>query len=154
MKLQNIKTKQILQLYSVQSLQVPPIKTIPLSKQEPNESRRVWHNLTKELTKQDYDKATQIKYIIEDQERHKEEERKKKGEVFVPKLFKNENNNWVFLHPLDITNLEHFKPFLKIFDISHLTEQERHDFKTYFQHLESKELNTLEIAKIKDFLKK
>lgn len=152
-KVQNCSTKQILMLYDVKTLQSPSIKVAPISQQMENESRRVWHRLTVEIQKQDFDKATIFKQSIEDRERKLEEERKKKNEPFTPKLFKFSNNDWKFNYPLVENELDKFNPSLESFK-NDLSKEEWEKVYENFKHFENKELNTFEIARIKEFIKK
>ena len=100
-KVQDLETKKIYFLYQTKTIKTSPIKTdLPINKQESNESRRVWHNLTVALNKFDYDSANEIKNQIESNERKIEEIRKKNNEPFVPKLFKKVDGDWIFLNPI------------------------------------------------------
>ncbi|KAI0336723.1 hypothetical protein GY45DRAFT_1290568 [Cubamyces sp. BRFM 1775] len=59
----------------------------PLEKQLPNESRKLWENVTSRLLKKEYSEATKHKLAIEQKQRDDTAERKRKGVKFVPRYF-------------------------------------------------------------------
>jgi hypothetical protein len=106
-KVQDTDSKKIYFLFQKNTIKSSPIQTdAPVHKQEENESRRVWHELTIALQKFDFENANSIKAKIENRERAIEEERKKKGEHFVPKLFKKVEKDWIYLNPISTTEKE------------------------------------------------
>jgi hypothetical protein len=106
-KVQDTDSKKIYFLFQKNTIKSSPIHTeAPVHKQDENESRRVWHELTLALQKFDFENANSIKAKIENRERAIEDERKKKGEHFVPKLFKKVDKDWVYLNPISTTEKE------------------------------------------------
>lgn len=153
-KVQNSHTKQIYMLYDVKTLHSPPIKTSPIANQMDNESRKVWHSLTVEIKNQDFEKATIYKQAIEDRERKIEEDRKKKNEIFTPKLFKFNNNDWKFNYPLNESESDKYNPLLDDFK-KDLSKEEWEKVNENFKHFEKKlELSTFDVARIQEFIKK
>lgn len=65
-------------------LNVVPKAVAPLEEQGPMETRKVWSTVVDALNKKDYSTASKEKQRIEQEQRDKAEERKKKGEVYVP----------------------------------------------------------------------
>lgn len=64
-------------------LNVVPKAVAPLEEQGPMETRKVWASVVDALNKKDYSTASKEKQRIEQEQRDKAEERKKKGEVCV-----------------------------------------------------------------------
>lgn len=60
-----------------------PKAVAPLEEQGPMETRKVWASVVDALNKKDYSTASKEKQRIEQEQRDKAEERKKKGEVYV-----------------------------------------------------------------------
>ena len=59
---------------------IVPKRVRPIAHQLPNESRRLWENVTNRLLAKEYSEATKHKLAIEQKQREKAAERKKKGE--------------------------------------------------------------------------
>ncbi|KAL4247243.1 OSBP family protein [Abortiporus biennis] len=74
-------------LIDISTLHVIPKQVRPLSKQLPNESRKLWENVTTKLLAKEYGDATKHKHIIEQKQRDDAAERKKKGVQFTPRYF-------------------------------------------------------------------
>ncbi|KAI0371275.1 hypothetical protein BV20DRAFT_1017287 [Pilatotrama ljubarskyi] len=74
-------------LIDVSTLHVVPKAVRPLEKQLPNESRKLWENVTDRLLKKEYSEATKHKLAIEQRQRDEAAERKRKGVKFVPRYF-------------------------------------------------------------------
>jgi hypothetical protein len=150
-KVQNVATKQIYMLYDLKTLVQPPIKVVPLVNQVENESRRIWHPLTAALSKQDYDKATIQKLEIEDSERKKEDERKKKGEPWAPKLFKSgTGGDWVYTLPVKDDDAK-WSPTLDMFK-SDLDGDKLKKLENVYGYLGTREMNTWEFARVTEFV--
>ena len=66
-------------LIDVSTLHVIPKNVRPLDKQQPNESRKLWDNVTTRLLKKEYSEATKHKLAIEQKQREDAAERKRKG---------------------------------------------------------------------------
>ncbi|TBU31406.1 hypothetical protein BD311DRAFT_786485 [Dichomitus squalens] len=77
-------------LIDVSTLAVIPKAVRPLEKQLPNESRKLWENVTTRLVKKEYSDATKHKLAIEQKQRDDAAERKRKGVPFVPRYFEND----------------------------------------------------------------
>ncbi|GAA5853278.1 hypothetical protein JCM8547_000266 [Rhodosporidiobolus lusitaniae] len=71
-------------------LSVAPKSVAPLSSQDPLETRKVWSPVIDALLKKDYSTASKEKLRIEQEQRDKAEERKKKGEGYRPVYFEPE----------------------------------------------------------------
>lgn len=69
------------------TLQVIPKAVRPLEKQLPNESRKLWENVTSRLHKKEYGDATKHKLIIEQRQRDEASERKRTGKEHVQLYF-------------------------------------------------------------------
>ncbi|KAI0777210.1 hypothetical protein BD413DRAFT_172325 [Trametes elegans] len=74
-------------LLDLSTLHVVPKAVRPLEKQLPNESRKLWENVTSRLLKKEYSEATKHKLAIEQKQRDEAAERKRKGVPFVPRYF-------------------------------------------------------------------
>ncbi|KAJ8292198.1 Multisite-specific tRNA:(cytosine-C(5))-methyltransferase trm4b [Rhodotorula toruloides] len=74
-------------------LNVVPKAVAPLEEQGPMETRKVWASVVDALNKKDYSTASKEKQRIEQEQRDKAEERKKKGEVYRPRFFEPEPDN-------------------------------------------------------------
>ncbi|XP_077515346.1 oxysterol-binding protein-related protein 9-like [Amblyomma americanum] len=74
----------------------------PVKEQEPNESRRMWKDVTLHLTRKDVDKATEHKSILEDQQRKDAAQRKETNTAWKTKLFEPQGEEaWVYKFPLN-----------------------------------------------------
>ncbi|GAA5984688.1 hypothetical protein JCM10908_003460 [Rhodotorula pacifica] len=71
-------------------LAVVPKSVAPLEAQAPFETRKVWEPVVNALHKKDYNTASKEKQRIEQEQRDKAEERKKKGESYRPRFFEPE----------------------------------------------------------------
>ncbi|KAF5350987.1 hypothetical protein D9756_008295 [Leucocoprinus leucothites] len=74
-------------LIDLSTLRTIPKDVRPLEKQLPNESRKLWENVTANLLKKEYSEATKEKVTIEQRQRDEAAERKRKGIEFIPKYF-------------------------------------------------------------------
>lgn len=74
-------------LLDLTPLHVVPKSVRPLEKQLPDESRKLWQDVTANLLKKEYSEATKHKHAIEQKQRDDAAERKRKGVEFVPKYF-------------------------------------------------------------------
>lgn len=74
-------------LIDFSGLAVFPKNVRPISQQGPFESRRLWEKVTTNLLRKDYSEATRAKVTIEQAQRDRAAERKRKGEEFVPTYF-------------------------------------------------------------------
>ena len=66
-------------LLDVSTLHVVPKDVRALEKQAPDESRKLWDNVTSRLLKKEYNEATKHKLAIEQKQRDDAAERKRKG---------------------------------------------------------------------------
>ncbi|WFC99424.1 hypothetical protein MYAM1_002168 [Malassezia yamatoensis] len=64
-----------------------PRSVRPLEMQDPNESRRIWHDVTVAILNQKYSQATQVKQQVEQHQRELAAQRQQQGIQFVPKYF-------------------------------------------------------------------
>ncbi|KAH9941160.1 uncharacterized protein BXZ73DRAFT_98372 [Epithele typhae] len=74
-------------LLDVSTLHIVPKTVRPLEKQLPDESRKLWDNVTSRLLKKEYNDATKYKLQIEQKQRDDAAERKRTGVEFVPQFF-------------------------------------------------------------------
>ncbi|CAL1708602.1 unnamed protein product [Somion occarium] len=74
-------------LLDISTLHVIPKAVRALEKQLPDESRKLWENVTNKLMAKEYSDATKHKLAIEQKQRDDAAERKRKGQMFVPKYF-------------------------------------------------------------------
>ncbi|KAI0048916.1 hypothetical protein FA95DRAFT_1468963, partial [Auriscalpium vulgare] len=74
-------------LLDLSTLHIVPKTVRPITRQEPNESRRLWETVTERLLRKEFGEATRAKQTIEQRQRELTEERKRKGVEFVPKYF-------------------------------------------------------------------
>ncbi|KDQ59990.1 hypothetical protein JAAARDRAFT_32354 [Jaapia argillacea MUCL 33604] len=74
-------------LIDLTPLYVIPKTVRPLERQLPDESRKLWENVTYKLLKKEFSEATRHKQAIEQKQRDDTAERKRKGIEFAPKYF-------------------------------------------------------------------
>ncbi|KAG6831072.1 hypothetical protein H0H92_012995 [Tricholoma furcatifolium] len=74
-------------LIDLSVLKVLPKAVRPLEKQLPDESRKMWANVTHNLLIKEYSEATKEKIAIEQRQRDIAADRKRKGIVFIPRYF-------------------------------------------------------------------
>ncbi|KAI9462810.1 hypothetical protein BJY52DRAFT_111568 [Lactarius psammicola] len=74
-------------LIDLTPLQAVPKTVRPISRQLPDESRRLWESVTTRLLSKEYGEATRAKQAIEQRQRDDAAERKRRGVEFVPKYF-------------------------------------------------------------------
>jgi hypothetical protein len=65
-------------------LNVMPKQVAPLDEQHEFESRRIWSSVTDAINAKKWAAASKAKQTVEQTQRNKAEERKKKGETYVP----------------------------------------------------------------------
>lgn len=73
--------------YDASKLKRTKMTVAPLSQQEINESRRVWHEVSWAINKGDLDEASRCKHKIEQYQREQAKLREKRKEKWVPKHF-------------------------------------------------------------------
>ena len=73
-----------------------PKRVRPLSKQEGNESRNLWRNVSRYLEENDVQKATEYKSEIEEKQRSEEKTRAEKGDEYNPRFFSKKGDGYVF----------------------------------------------------------
>ena len=78
-------------LLDLSTLHIIPKTVRPLEKQLPNESRKLWENVTSRLLNKEYSEATKHKLVIEQKQRDDAAERKKKGVEYVCPLLEVDN---------------------------------------------------------------
>lgn len=71
---------------NVHNLKIIKKKVRPISQQEPNESRRLWKEVTVGLKFNDIDKATNAKFALEQKQRDEAKERKERNEEWETKV--------------------------------------------------------------------
>jgi len=74
-------------LFDAKTAKIQPKIIAPEEKQEPNESRRLWSNLTAALKVNNQDLATTEKSKVEDAQRARTKARADKGLPHVPRYF-------------------------------------------------------------------
>ena len=70
-------------LLDLSTLKVIPKAVRPIERQLPNESRKLWHEVTTRLIKKEYGEATKYKLAIEQRQRDEAVERKRQGVEYV-----------------------------------------------------------------------
>ncbi|EAU93331.2 oxysterol-binding protein family [Coprinopsis cinerea okayama7 len=75
----------------------------PESEQAPNESRRLWSDLTQAIIAKDMERATDAKSFVETAQREDRRIREERGEEHIPKYFELRDGRWVpkFVLPKD-----------------------------------------------------
>jgi hypothetical protein len=74
-------------LVNLEKLLPLPKSVRPLDQQGPNESRRVWKELTEALLKRDFATANKAKQAVEETQRRRTTERKERNDPFAPVYF-------------------------------------------------------------------
>ncbi|KAF8632176.1 hypothetical protein AX17_004916 [Amanita inopinata Kibby_2008] len=74
-------------LLDLSTLMMVPKAVRALERQLPDESRRLWEKVTRNLVEKRYGEATKEKVVIEQRQREDAAERRRKGVEFVPKYF-------------------------------------------------------------------
>ncbi|KIM69489.1 hypothetical protein SCLCIDRAFT_1207922 [Scleroderma citrinum Foug A] len=82
-------------LVDLAALQIIPKVVRPLEKQLPNESRKLWEDVTSRLLKKEYSDATKHKLVIEQRQRDEASERKRIGQEFLPRYFEKDISSGV-----------------------------------------------------------
>ncbi|KZV82085.1 hypothetical protein EXIGLDRAFT_657539 [Exidia glandulosa HHB12029] len=77
-------------LLDLSTLAVFPKEVRPVQEQAPFESRRLWEKVTDNLLRKEFGEATRAKVNIEQAQRDRAAERKRKGEEFVPAYFESD----------------------------------------------------------------
>ncbi|KAJ7795692.1 hypothetical protein B0H14DRAFT_2918166 [Mycena olivaceomarginata] len=67
----------------------------PEDEQEPNESRRLWRDLTKAILAKDMEAATTSKSAVEDAQREQRRKLEESGKKHVPRFFHLQDGRWV-----------------------------------------------------------
>ncbi|KIJ32061.1 hypothetical protein M422DRAFT_35992 [Sphaerobolus stellatus SS14] len=80
------KRRVLFDASSEQSKSTPKI-VAPESEQEPNESRRLWSNLTVAILEKNMEKAQESKSAVEESQRELRRQREERGETHVPRFF-------------------------------------------------------------------
>ena len=70
-------------LIDLTPLQAVPKTVRPISRQLPDESRRLWESVTSRLLSKEYGEATRAKHVIEQRQRDEAAERKRRGVEWV-----------------------------------------------------------------------
>eukprot|EP00096_Caligus_rogercresseyi_P004302 TRINITY_DN18515_c0_g1_i1.p1 TRINITY_DN18515_c0_g1~~TRINITY_DN18515_c0_g1_i1.p1 ORF type:complete len:730 (-),score=209.52 TRINITY_DN18515_c0_g1_i1:163-2292(-) len=71
-----------------------------IREQSPNESRRMWREVTRHLKEVNIDKATEAKFSLEQKQREDAAKRKASAEEWKTKLFKKVGEHWTFNNSL------------------------------------------------------
>ncbi|KAF9480430.1 Oxysterol-binding protein [Pholiota conissans] len=73
---------------------VSPKWVPPIEDQEPNESRRMWNDLTEAILDKDMEHATIAKSSVEDAQREERKRREESGIPFMPRFFEKVDGRW------------------------------------------------------------
>lgn len=97
MEIKNIKTGQKRILFDVaKDGQSPCPKWVPPeSQQEPNESRRLWYDLTQAITTKDMNKATDAKMAVEEAQREQRRKMEDLGARHIQTFFEQRSGRWM-----------------------------------------------------------
>lgn len=71
------------------------MSVIPEDQQEPNESRRLWKDLTEAISNKDMEGATNSKTAVEEAQREHRRKLEERGEKHVTRFFEEKNGGWV-----------------------------------------------------------
>ncbi|KAL4073682.1 hypothetical protein J3A83DRAFT_4504961 [Scleroderma citrinum] len=82
-------------LVDLAALRIIPKVVRPLAMQLPNESRKLWDNVTSRLLKKEYNDATKHKLAIEQRQRDEAGARKRTGKEFIPCYFEKDINSGI-----------------------------------------------------------
>lgn len=78
------------------NIKVAPKIVLPEAEQEPNESRRLWSNLTVAILEKNMEKAQESKSTVEESQRELRRRREEKGEKHVPRFFEQDaSGRWL-----------------------------------------------------------
>lgn len=88
------------QIIDVNSIPTVCVKRLrPLAQQAPNESRRLWLDVSMALVRGDVETATSHKRALEEQQRKDERERSARNATFPTRLFSSPApDHWVYNH--------------------------------------------------------
>ncbi|KDR84747.1 hypothetical protein GALMADRAFT_286682 [Galerina marginata CBS 339.88] len=97
MEIKNAKTGQKRVLFdAVKDGQSVSAKWVPPEdEQEPNESRRLWADLTDAIVSKDMERATTAKTSVEDAQREERRKREESGAVHATRFFEKVNGRWL-----------------------------------------------------------
>ncbi|TEB39293.1 Oxysterol-binding protein [Coprinellus micaceus] len=97
MEIKNTKTGKKRMLFDAvkDGQNICPKWVPPEDEQEPNESRRLWSQLTKAIEAKDMEWATDAKSTVEEAQREDRKRREEKGEHFRPRFFETKDGRWV-----------------------------------------------------------
>ncbi|CAH8676759.1 unnamed protein product [Schistosoma rodhaini] len=73
---------------------------LPRSRQEENESRRLWEEVTYNLKVGNIDAASDAKHRLEQRQRDLARQRRDSKHTWTPEYFRGEGDNWIYRHPL------------------------------------------------------
>ncbi|KAM3187045.1 hypothetical protein ACTXT7_003075 [Hymenolepis weldensis] len=91
-------TKEVI---DTSKLEVEPKWVRPVTLQEPEESQRLWFNVTTALRQSNIDLATQEKTHLEEVQRISEKARTSKNLPHIPRFFKETANGYIFVDPTE-----------------------------------------------------
>ena len=91
------KTKKETIIFDFKKIKKDKIQVEDLKNQMENESRKVWHPVTKEIFSQNGEKATEEKLRIEQEQREKRKKFEETGEEYKPKYFEEKEKNWFLI---------------------------------------------------------
>jgi hypothetical protein len=84
-------------LYDTSILKLPKVRVPPVSEQQPNESRKVWHRAALAVHKKDIETASIAKGEVENLERQKRKLRDSGKDEWKPQLFvQKDGKHWVY----------------------------------------------------------
>ncbi|KAI9146203.1 hypothetical protein BKA69DRAFT_1043507 [Paraphysoderma sedebokerense] len=96
--LEDPKSKTTRPLFAVSTPPTYLLSVPPLSAQSPLSSQNIWGGVVESMKSGDNSKATKLKTAIENKQRAVEKERKTKGENWVPKYFRwNDDEGWHYV---------------------------------------------------------
>lgn len=84
------------QLFDARTMAAPVPQTVaPEAEQEPNESRRLWRDLTKAIAAKNMDAATEAKSSVEEEQRDARRKLDESGKKHAPRFFELRDNRWM-----------------------------------------------------------
>jgi len=93
MEIKDFKGKTV--LFDADAAPVADKSVLPIEKQEPNESRRLWQYVTLAIENKDMEAATAAKSAIEDAQREERRRREENRQEHTPRFFELSGERWI-----------------------------------------------------------
>lgn len=93
MEIKDVKGKSV--LFDADAATVAEKSVCPIDEQDPNESRRLWRDVTAAIDSKNMEAATEAKSAIEDAQREARRKREESGQQHVPRFFEFVDDRWL-----------------------------------------------------------